>query len=331
MNDPLVSIHMITYNHAPYIAEAIEGILHQKVNFPFELVIGEDCSTDGTREIAVTYKNKYPGIIKLITSDSNVGMKKNAYRTGKACNGKYIAFCEGDDYWQNTDKLQIQADYLENHPECGLVYSDYAVYHVETSEKIENYIRYRKWKIPENITISEILSHQGGILTCTVMMKRDLFDKIIESDPYIHQDEYFLMGDIQIWAEASTMAKIHYIPESTATHKITAESVSRSNDIKKILRFAISGCELLIYLCKKYNLPDNIREKNETGLNNASLHYAFYSGDIKLAEEAKSRKKKLSFKERIWYLGVKNRLIYYIFYAIAATVRFFKPKYGEWR
>ncbi len=127
MTTPLVSVKMITYNHEPYIRQAIEGVLSQKTNFPFELVIGEDCSTDGTREIVFDYAKRYPDIIHVITSEFNVGMKANGKRTFDACKGKYIAYCEGDDYWNRDDKLQKQVNYMESHPECGLVCSNYDV------------------------------------------------------------------------------------------------------------------------------------------------------------------------------------------------------------
>jgi len=107
---PIVSINTITYNHAPYIRQCIEAILMQKTSFPIELVIGEDCSTDGTREIVLDYAQKYPEIIRVITSDSNVGAKENAKRTNYACRGEYIAFCEGDDCWIDPLKLQKQYD-----------------------------------------------------------------------------------------------------------------------------------------------------------------------------------------------------------------------------
>ena len=97
--NPLVSVKMITYNHAPYIAQAIEGVVKQETEYPFELIIGEDCSTDGTRDIGFEFQKKDPDIIRVITSDKNVGAKQNDYRTTKACRGKYIAFCDGDDYW----------------------------------------------------------------------------------------------------------------------------------------------------------------------------------------------------------------------------------------
>jgi len=131
IDKPLVSAKMITYNHAPYIAQAIEGVLQQETNFPFELVIGEDCSTDGTREIVFDYQKKYPDVIRVITSEKNVGVHKNSMRTFKVCRGKYIALCEGDDYWTDPNKLQMQVDFLESHKDyvicvhnCMRIYED---------------------------------------------------------------------------------------------------------------------------------------------------------------------------------------------------------------
>jgi len=111
---------MITYNHEKFIAQAIEGVLMQKTDFPFELIIGEDCSTDRTREIVVDYANRYPEIIKPILHEKNVGAKANSESVREACTGKYVALCEGDDYWIDPLKLQKQVDFMESHPECTL-------------------------------------------------------------------------------------------------------------------------------------------------------------------------------------------------------------------
>ena len=111
MNKPLVSIASITYNHEKFIAQAIDSFLMQETDFDFEIIIGEDCSTDDTLKIIKEYKAKYPDIIKLITSESNVGMMTNFIRTLEACSGKYIALCEGDDYWTDTLKLQKQVNF----------------------------------------------------------------------------------------------------------------------------------------------------------------------------------------------------------------------------
>ncbi len=90
---------MITYNHDAYISQAIEGVLSQKTNFDFELVIGEDFSNDRTREICLEYKRKYPNIIRLLNRPTNVGMQRNFAETLLEGKGKYVALCEGNDYW----------------------------------------------------------------------------------------------------------------------------------------------------------------------------------------------------------------------------------------
>jgi glycosyltransferase involved in cell wall biosynthesis len=115
MSGPLVSVVMITYNQSKYIAAAIEGVLNQEVPFQYELVIGEDCSTDGTREIVSTYQKNHPEIIRVITSDIHVGMVRNFFRTSRACTGAFLAFCEGDEcQFSGGSKAQRRARDLVN-------------------------------------------------------------------------------------------------------------------------------------------------------------------------------------------------------------------------
>jgi glycosyltransferase involved in cell wall biosynthesis len=123
----VLSVGMITYNHGDFIAQAIEGILMQKTNFDFELVIGEDFSKDNTREICIGYKNKYPDKIRLFLNEKNEGMTSNFIHVLDSCTGKYIAFCEGDDYWTDPYKLQKQVDFLEKHPGFSLCCHRYSI------------------------------------------------------------------------------------------------------------------------------------------------------------------------------------------------------------
>ncbi len=331
MTKPLVSVKMITYNHEPFIAQAIEGVLQQKTNFPFELVIGEDCSTDGTREIVFEYQKKHPDIIRVITSDSNVGMSKNGLRTTRGCQGKYLAYCEGDDFWQSPDKLQKQADYLEGHPECGLVFSSYDVYHVKTKKTIKDFVTYRKWNIPEDHSISDIVEGKSQPLTCTVMVRRDLYDRIVEADPYLHQSGHFLMGDTQLWAEMTTKARLHFMPESFATHNITEESASRSRDVKKELRFSLSNAELFLYLCSKYNLPQSSRDKHERCSAECSLRLAFHTKNKELADEARRKNTLFSSREWLLYYGTKYLLIYYPLRLAFVVRNLIRKKNAQWK
>jgi glycosyltransferase involved in cell wall biosynthesis len=117
LEDVKASVVMITYDHERFITQAIESVLMQETDFPVELVIGEDCSTDGTRVIVCEYADRYPGRIRLLLPERNQGMMANFVATLNTCRGKYIALCEGDDYWTDPLKLQKQVDYLEKHPD----------------------------------------------------------------------------------------------------------------------------------------------------------------------------------------------------------------------
>src|ERR1041384_1572484 len=118
---PTISVSFITYNHAQYVAQAVDGALMQQTNMPFEIVIGEDMSTDGTREIVKNYQSRYPERIRLLLHDRRNASLANGKPTGnwnfanniKNCRGRYVALLDGDDYWTSAKKLQKQVDYLE--------------------------------------------------------------------------------------------------------------------------------------------------------------------------------------------------------------------------
>ncbi len=111
----MVSICCITYNHEDFISKTIEGFLNQKINFDFEIIIGEDYSTDKTRKICKEYAI-VDHRIKILENNTNLGMMNNFINSLNACSGKYIAYCEGDDLWSDENKLQIQVDFLEKNP-----------------------------------------------------------------------------------------------------------------------------------------------------------------------------------------------------------------------
>jgi|GEM_PF-1200737 len=123
---PLVSVVCITYQHQGYIEHAINGFLMQETTFPFEIIIRDDASTDGTKAIIEEYVKKYPNIIKPILESENQYSKgiKATMAAIPLAQGKYIALCEGDDYWVDNKKLQIQADFLESHEDCVITYHD---------------------------------------------------------------------------------------------------------------------------------------------------------------------------------------------------------------
>lgn len=125
----LVSIVCIAYNHEPYLRKALDGFLMQKTTFLFEIILAEDCSTDGTRAICEEYAAKYPDTIRYIWSEHNVGAVENEARAIRAAKGKYIALCEGDDYWTDPLKLHKQVDFMEAHPEYSVTFHRYKIYY----------------------------------------------------------------------------------------------------------------------------------------------------------------------------------------------------------
>lgn len=116
MDKITVSIAITTFNHEKFISQCLDSILNQKVNFNYEIVIGEDRSSDNTRSICESYKNKFPEKIRLILNNENIGLRKNNFNVWSNCKGKYIAYIEGDDFWSDFNKLQIQIDFLESNP-----------------------------------------------------------------------------------------------------------------------------------------------------------------------------------------------------------------------
>lgn len=330
MEMPIVSVHMITYNHAPFIRKAIQGVLQQKTEFPFELIIGEDFSTDGTREIVYNFQMKYPEIIKVITSERNVGAKENSIRVFEACKGKYIAFCEGDDYWNNNRKLQKQITYMETHPECGLIYSSYDVYHVKYNKYIKDFIKYKKRLIPSDLSIADVINGVSGILTCTTIIRKDMYKKVIEADWDLLYNANNSIGDTQLWAEMASYGKIYYLAETLATHIITEESVTRSNDIKKKLKFEISAASIMLRLCDKHNIDKFIRKKHEDNYYYSNLQLSFFTKNSLLADEIRMKKGKFTLKEKLYYLGTKNFFLYYMLLLFIKIRTFFMNKNYEW-
>jgi len=125
--DVKLSVRVITYNQAPFVAQALDGALAQRVDFPCEIVVGDDGSTDGTREIVLDYQRRYPERLRVLTSEHNRGGRWNFVRTLEACRGEYIALLDGDDHWTAPDKLARQVAFLDRRPDHAICFHDVLV------------------------------------------------------------------------------------------------------------------------------------------------------------------------------------------------------------
>jgi glycosyltransferase involved in cell wall biosynthesis len=212
--DVVVSVCCITYNHKQFIAEAIEGFLMQKTNFPVEIIIGDDCSTDGASDVIKAYKEKYPDRINLISDNKNVGAHQNMQNVIKACAGKYVALCDGDDYWTDPYKLQKQVDFLEQNPEyvicchyTRVIDMGYKTLHVEPNP------------VPLVHTYQDLLvGKQTETKTATVV-----YHNIKEVNQIFDESWYFDIFAVdkllKIFATYKTGRKIYVMPEVMSCYR----------------------------------------------------------------------------------------------------------------
>lgn len=195
MDKVLVTVNMLTYNHRKFIVRALDSILSQRVNFRFEIVIGDDASTDGTQEIIRKYAKKYPDIIHAVLHTENVGISKNVESIRPFYHGKYIAPMEGDDYWVDSLKLQRQVDFLESHPEYSAIAAKVILID-ENGNKLDKAVDGRLYFTGEEYTIKEFGEYKmaGQINT---MLYRSFFS---EMSPQMckNYDSYYAMGDRKV-------------------------------------------------------------------------------------------------------------------------------------
>ena len=250
----MVSIRCITYNHEPYIRQCLEGFVMQKTNFRFEAIVHDDASTDGTAAIVREYAEKYPDIIKPILETENQYSKHDGSLNRimmESCTGKYIAFCEGDDYWIDPLKLQKQVDFLESHSDYGMVFTDYQVLNEKDGRVVQRRCQIPivndddlKWKI---LTQKELL-----IGTATLMGRNSLHQQIKE----IKEDfDGFLMGDTQLLFHFSRLSKIYCIKDITAVYRKHLGGATGGGSLTKSLTFSESVIKMKIFLAQKYNAP----------------------------------------------------------------------------
>ena len=311
--EPLVSIVMVTYNHEEYISTAIESVLDQRTSYPYELVIGEDCSTDQTPHIVFDYFEKHPDRIRVITSKNNVGMRRNGLRLYESVRGKYIAFCEGDDCWQDPNKLQKQLDFLEHNPEYGLVCSNARSHNIRTGEVVEKAILMRPHLCENGDAYTQLLTGVYHIWPSTVCMCTDLLKTVHHECPEC-TDESYLMGDTQRFLEIARRTKFKYMDESLATRNLLPESATQSSDLQKKARFSASQKRLLYHYLDKYPVPDRIDRQVREAILKRRLYYAYACRDRELRSAVMSELKNLgltiAFRYIMYCWGSQNRVFW---------------------
>ncbi|HSX31633.1 MAG TPA: glycosyltransferase [Candidatus Saccharimonadales bacterium] len=170
MKKPLLSVCVITYNHARYIQEALDNILAQEVNFEWQLIVADDCSTDGTRDILLDYKKRFPERIHLILQKNNVGAEQNWLDLIAYPKTKYLLYMEGDDYFTDNTKLQKQVDFLESHPDFALCFHPVRVVYEDGSKEEEIFPSVEQRAYKKVLKLDDLLAY-NFIQTNSVMYR----------------------------------------------------------------------------------------------------------------------------------------------------------------
>lgn len=257
MDEIFVSICCITYNHGSFIKECLDGFLNQKTNFKYEVLIHDDASCDDTSAILQSYAKIYPDIIKPIIQHENKFSKgvrgfHSKFNYPRA-RGKYIALCEGDDYWTDPYKLQKQVDFMEAHPDYSLSCSDVDGLYDDTGEI--SYSENTKSKANNStrqVSSMDIITNSFFVRTPTTLYRKEHIDEYNESVFVTKYNKYLMMGDRQLWMFLAHRGKFHYLSESTAVYRIRGGSASHQVDLKKSLRFKLSMRELKMVFFEVY-------------------------------------------------------------------------------
>lgn len=264
---PLLSVCMTTYNHERYIAQAIESVLCQQTTFAVEVVIGEDCSTDGTLQICREYENCYPDRVRIIASEHNVGMHENYRRTIEACRGKYIAMLDGDDWFSDTQKLQMQVELLEK---CGA-----AMCYTRSERRSES----DSTIYPQGAlhTSFEDMLRLNTAENCTTVALRD---KILEYYAEVNpQTKGWLTDDLPMWLWFTATQSIVAIDRVTAVHRVLSTSVSHSEQWQKQLDFCYSLDSIMLWFDEHYN-DGHLRRFLSCRRQNRALWLLSYHGSV---------------------------------------------------
>jgi glycosyltransferase involved in cell wall biosynthesis len=260
--EPLVSIVTITFQHALYIKDCIEGVIMQKITFPIEFIIGEDYSKDGTREIVLEYAKNYPDLIRVITADYNMHhLKGNSKRSLGATRGKYIALCEGDDYWTDPLKLQKQVEFLEGNEEYGIVSSDYDVF-FQNEKRLEKGFLSNNFNanIEYDLFLYNYINKRYFIRTATVLFRTEF----IKTYPLEVSEKIRVgrtLGDNQFWSYILFKSKGKYFPYSSAVYRVSNNTASRPGTLAKDRKHKLDVLNLALDVAKEFDLPKkHIRE-----------------------------------------------------------------------
>jgi glycosyltransferase involved in cell wall biosynthesis len=233
----------MTYNQQATIARTLESIAAQERDFPIEVVIGEDGSTDGTRSVCEEFAARHP-CMRLMPAAPNKGIVRNWLDCLGECCGEYVAACAGDDFWHDPHKLRMQVDFLDANPGYGVVHTDMLHLDVRTGM-----VTPRKPRKRPDGRVTERVYLKSVVLAPTACFRRELA-RHIDREEWLARG--FMMEDLPMWIEFARHTLFKFLPLRTVTYSVGGVSVSTGGEVEKRLRFLDNTFEVLFYFYDKY-------------------------------------------------------------------------------
>lgn len=310
INKPIISIIIPSYNRADTVGQTIDSIIAQKVNADIEIVIGDDCSTDNAREVLEQYRQKYPDIIRLFLREKNMGLGANWAQCVKDCRGKYICNCDNDDYWHNPNKLQLQLDYMESHPECNICITNHRTHNRKTGE-----IKEKVAFIDRSITLQQaFFKGRYSFCNATIMYRAVFIKKYLPLDDFIQY--HFYLQDWPAWVILSAYSDIIILPYSTATFGIETVSITRIDTYDKLKNRMDKELGLYKYCCEMFPALNFDERGWYTYTNHLLLNMAYRRGEYKYA-----KKHVKNIRERSLKVFCAHSFITFYTYVFARTIK----------
>ena len=231
----LVSILSIVYNHEPYLNEFFQGVLSQEHSYQWEIVIGIDLSSDSSLEICKNYRDQYPHLIRLVIHENRVGMIPNFIAAYNACSGKYIAMCEGDDYWIDNKKILKQVQSLEEDQKAVICFTDIKVLDEDEKTYHSNWANITK----EQHYLKDIIK-ANPITTCSVMFRNHCIS--ISGNSF----RDLQMADWPLYIELLTHGYAKYLKNTTAVYRRSMQSSFSKNTVLEKLQKKLKALEYLL-------------------------------------------------------------------------------------
>lgn len=268
---PLVSVCVMTYQHVNFIKECLDGILMQETNFDFEILLGEDASTDGTREICIEYAEKYPDRIKLFLHHRENNIAIGGSPTGRfnlvynlfSAKGKYIALCEGDDYWTDPKKLQKQVDFLQKNDDYVISFHDCEVLDVENKIKKKSYLPIDRQKEKSQI---ELMSG-SWLPTLTVLFRNlEILKNLPKSFYKVTNADTFLWSILGQYGKAYfdiSISAVHIMHQNGVWGKKAAlyKMKNRINTFFEMYNYHSNDDKVRLYIIRKINVKQKLLVK----------------------------------------------------------------------